>query len=154
MLIKYIKSVLWTVAKRLSYIQDARCLKVKPRERAFKQLKSPVLNVLTVGILRRISGQCHHHAAGLSGSDICHLVIEKQHSVYRTSGTEQLHCSNSGGTLCVAIAVPQTDSIAPASTVLPSIAVSRTDSIALAGTVLPYHRLTASFWPVQCCPLY
>jgi len=27
-LIKYIKSVLWRVAKRLSYIQDARCLKV------------------------------------------------------------------------------------------------------------------------------
>jgi len=26
--VKYIKSVLWTVAKRLSYIQDARCLKV------------------------------------------------------------------------------------------------------------------------------
>ena len=44
---KYIKSVLWRVVKRLSYIQDARCLKVKPRERAFKQFKSPVLNVLT-----------------------------------------------------------------------------------------------------------
>jgi len=29
LLIKYIKSVLWRVAKRLSHIQDARCLKVK-----------------------------------------------------------------------------------------------------------------------------
>ena len=29
LLIKYIKSVLWRVAKRLSYIHDARCLKVK-----------------------------------------------------------------------------------------------------------------------------
>jgi len=28
LLIKYIKSVLWRVAKRLSYIQEARCLKV------------------------------------------------------------------------------------------------------------------------------
>jgi len=28
--IKYIKSVLWGVAKHLSYIEDARCLKVKP----------------------------------------------------------------------------------------------------------------------------
>ena len=28
MLIKYIKSVLWRVVKRLSYIQDARCLNV------------------------------------------------------------------------------------------------------------------------------
>ena len=29
LLIKYIKSVLWREAKRLSYIEDARCLKVK-----------------------------------------------------------------------------------------------------------------------------
>ena len=28
LLIKNIKSVLWRVAKRLSYIEDARCLKV------------------------------------------------------------------------------------------------------------------------------
>jgi len=28
MLIKHIKSVLWRVAKRLSYIEDAQCLKV------------------------------------------------------------------------------------------------------------------------------
>ena len=27
--IKYIKSVLWRVVKRLSYIEEARCLKVK-----------------------------------------------------------------------------------------------------------------------------
>ena len=31
MLIKYIKSVLWRVAKRLSYIEEARCLKVNVR---------------------------------------------------------------------------------------------------------------------------
>jgi len=29
LLIKYIKSVLWRVAKRLSCIEDARCLNVK-----------------------------------------------------------------------------------------------------------------------------
>jgi len=28
LLIKYIKSVLWRLVKRLSYMQDARCLKV------------------------------------------------------------------------------------------------------------------------------
>ena len=28
MLIKYIKSILWKVVKRLSYIEEARCLKV------------------------------------------------------------------------------------------------------------------------------
>ena len=29
MFIKYIKSILWKVAKHLSYIEEARCLKVK-----------------------------------------------------------------------------------------------------------------------------
>ena len=29
LLIKYIKSILWRVAKRLSYLEDARSLKVK-----------------------------------------------------------------------------------------------------------------------------
>ena len=29
LLIKYIKSVLWRVAKCLSYVEEARCLKVK-----------------------------------------------------------------------------------------------------------------------------
>ena len=37
MLIKYIKSVLWRVAKRLSYIEDALCPKVKhPVQRRVK----------------------------------------------------------------------------------------------------------------------
>jgi len=31
LLIKYIQRVLWRVAKRLSYIEDARCVKVKYR---------------------------------------------------------------------------------------------------------------------------
>jgi len=30
LLIKYIKNVLWRLAKLLSYIEDARCLQVKP----------------------------------------------------------------------------------------------------------------------------
>jgi len=30
LLIKYIKSVIWRVAKCLSYIEEARCLKVNP----------------------------------------------------------------------------------------------------------------------------
>ena len=34
MLIKYIKSVLWRVAKCLSYIEEARCLKVKSSARS------------------------------------------------------------------------------------------------------------------------
>jgi len=77
LLIKYIKSVLWSVAKCLSYIEEARCLKVnysihgaclrmvlltdvysnltslwiKPRERASKQFKGPVLNVLRGSVI-------------------------------------------------------------------------------------------------------
>ena len=31
LLIKYIKSILWRVVKRLSYIEDARCLKDNTR---------------------------------------------------------------------------------------------------------------------------
>ena len=36
LLIKYIKNVLWRESKRLSYIEEARCLKVKPK-RNFQQ---------------------------------------------------------------------------------------------------------------------
>ena len=41
LLIKYIKSVLWRAAKRLSYIQEARCLKVIPEvcQATFEALK-------------------------------------------------------------------------------------------------------------------
>jgi len=45
------------------------------------QHKRNVCAVLTVGILWRISGQCGHHTTGLSGLDIHHLVIHKQHNV-------------------------------------------------------------------------
>jgi len=39
LLIKYIKSVLWRVAKRLSYIEEARCLKVNVySQRAFREM--------------------------------------------------------------------------------------------------------------------
>jgi len=44
-LIKYIKSVLWRVAKCLSYIEEARCLKVKHEEENDEDLnffRSPV----------------------------------------------------------------------------------------------------------------
>ena len=35
-LIKYIKSVLWRVVKRLSYIEDAQCLKVNAEKKRGK----------------------------------------------------------------------------------------------------------------------
>ena len=40
LLIKYIKSVLWRVAKRLSYIEDARCLKVNTSVRIYNKFKN------------------------------------------------------------------------------------------------------------------
>ena len=51
LLIKYIKSVLWRVAKRLSYIEEARCLKVNDNNGStfaspsalHAQLKGPAL---------------------------------------------------------------------------------------------------------------
>ena len=59
LLIKYIKSVLWRVAKRLSYIEDARCLKVNsmysniytPHENAETELcETMALSVAYVGL--------------------------------------------------------------------------------------------------------
>jgi len=40
LLIKYIKSVLWRVAKCLSYIEEARCLKVKEDEGEMNRLRN------------------------------------------------------------------------------------------------------------------
>ena len=40
LLIKYIKSVLWRGAKRLSYIEDAWCLKVKYTEYKLKEVSN------------------------------------------------------------------------------------------------------------------
>jgi len=38
LLIKYIKNVLWRLAKRLSYIEDARCLKIKSKCKHVKEI--------------------------------------------------------------------------------------------------------------------
>jgi len=42
LLIKYIKSLLWKVAKRLSYTEDARCLKVKLRHNDAQDTIAPL----------------------------------------------------------------------------------------------------------------
>ena len=58
LLIKYIKSVLWRVAKRLSYIEDAQCLKVNIRHICIdlkepKEYRASLCEVLTSLILCR-----------------------------------------------------------------------------------------------------
>jgi len=50
LLIKYIKSVLWRVVKRLSYIEEARCLKVK-HHREMQHFTSFFLNFKNKNIL-------------------------------------------------------------------------------------------------------
>ena len=65
LLIKYIKSVLWRVAKRLSYTEDAWCLRVKyiltlreaPR---IKAVFSVNFMVLQLRLLRIIQANVHH----------------------------------------------------------------------------------------------
>jgi hypothetical protein len=59
-LIKYIKSVLWRVAKHLSYIQDARCLKVKGVDVAAYSRSLDVSCTDTIGIstLEEVSLVC------------------------------------------------------------------------------------------------
>jgi len=56
LLIKYIKSVLWRVVKRLSYIQDARCLKFNESE----QLTEPASQVYQL-ILENTRPSCTLH---------------------------------------------------------------------------------------------
>ena len=52
LLFKYIKSVLWRVAKRLSYIEDARCLKVKTITQRSRQQRT--VSWLYMRILRTL----------------------------------------------------------------------------------------------------
>ena len=62
LLIKYIKSILWRAAKRLSYIQDARCLKVNPKSYTPPEISNRCLterklhwNFLTVSVITCVS---------------------------------------------------------------------------------------------------
>ena len=53
MLIKYIKSFLWRVAKRLSYIEDARRLKVK-KDKCWKGISEVKGYANCIGIVEKI----------------------------------------------------------------------------------------------------
>jgi len=59
LLIKYIKSFLWRVAKCLSYIEEARCLKVK-QEREY-HLTDAVFRYLVQCIWRELLFPLHAH---------------------------------------------------------------------------------------------
>ena len=87
LLIKYIKSVLWRAAKRLSYIEDARCLQVKCLGRIFRVqqehiVRRPVARSASVtsrdarssGVRRRV--RCSVHSASRQCSSLV-LGFEK-----------------------------------------------------------------------------
>ena len=71
LLIKYIKCLLWRVVERLSLYTGRTVPKFKPRERAFKQFKSPVLNVLKI-LLTVISKRIDRHFKS-------HLLLPRKH---------------------------------------------------------------------------
>ena len=65
LLIKHIKSVLWRVVKRLSYIQDARCLKVNqlwilPLPSQYTRIFSIILFVIKNKELFQLNSQVHN----------------------------------------------------------------------------------------------
>ena len=65
LLIKYIKSILWRVVKCLSYIEEARCLKVKQSTELCQQ-KCEILSILfcvKVGSLWCVRTGCPAHPA-------------------------------------------------------------------------------------------
>ena len=66
LLIKYIKSVLWRVVKRLSYKEDARCLKVKYTSRVELHTKDQICSV----DIWPYSRQCLHVHRALSQQDV------------------------------------------------------------------------------------
>ena len=76
LLIKYIKSILWRVAKRLSYIEDARCLKVnKLKYECFSvQAVGPVLRIISA--LVRDRGVYICTAENTAGSAVASAVVE------------------------------------------------------------------------------
>ena len=69
----------WTVLFRNLYITWT--LKTSPVALYCMQHRRNMRAVLSVGIVRRTSGQCGQHTAGLCGSDVRHLVIQKQQIV-------------------------------------------------------------------------
>ena len=62
LLVKYIKSFLWRVAKRLSHTEDARCLKVKPIFKV-RMIAQPFKDITTEGnsVSKSMHARTHSH---------------------------------------------------------------------------------------------
>ena len=81
-MIKYIKSVLWRVAKCLSYIEEAPCLKVKIEIRRMWNVKAKVIPVIT-GATGTVSQSVTQNLSNVPGKDEI-KALQKQ----ATLGTE------------------------------------------------------------------
>ena len=79
LLIKYIKSVLWRVAKRLSYIVDARCLKINSTSLGEYTANAELLN----DSLRSFTDSCILSFGTQSSNWVVHklILLLKPHSV-------------------------------------------------------------------------
>ena len=64
LLIKYIKSVLWRIAKHLSYIEDERCLKVKFYPQHHVEVVYISKNHRTYGTLGNVKEKSHKNKNG------------------------------------------------------------------------------------------
>ena len=76
LLIKYMKSVLWRVAKRLSYIEDAWCLKVNLSRVVVERSALGAVRHNSEGavrISRALSGRCREYKSHLTLRHFRHL---------------------------------------------------------------------------------
>ena len=74
LLIKYIKSVLWRVAKRLSYTEDVRCLKVKHLKKLSLNNMEEIQYVSHMPDICKCCGIIHQKHAGTD------VIIMKQYA--------------------------------------------------------------------------
>ena len=85
MLIKYIKSVLWRVAKRLFYIEDARCLKINILGALYFNIVLVIhcqnrfylsLSIVTLDSALSIFLSSLHHLLLLPIQRFCHISVQ------------------------------------------------------------------------------
>jgi len=94
-LIKYIKSVLWRVSKCLSYIEEARCLKVKQHEREYflnKKELPPFLEAQAWLVLPFLSRN-FFVPFSYSGETYIHLTFKKKNFITNFANSANISVS-------------------------------------------------------------
>jgi hypothetical protein len=88
LLTKYIKSVLWGVAVRLSYIQDAQCLKVKGKNK--KKLCFNSVDTRTLKKKKQVSHVNPESVIMYAEVGVCHATSSTGITGYMSS-SEAIH---------------------------------------------------------------